>query len=556
MFVFIANMVVLSLSATHLTGGEITYRHLNGNNYEVRSTIYRDCSGVAAPTQLLVNISSSCGNFSATLDSINSDTIVYCTSTPNYCNGGTLPGMEWIHYADTIQLSPCSDWLFSYNLCCRNFSNNITNSMNEYYYLETKLDNSQSPNSSPIFNQSLNLVAEVNSPFCINNNAFDLDGDSLAFSLVNPLGAGGSPLNFEPGYTTNQPFGVNSSFNNASGNICLTPNQIGNFVTAVKIDEYRNGNIVGSIIRDIQVSFVSGISVGTQDIQGVVYDDLGNPVSGATVELLEYGISQGTLNLAGTQTTGANGGYIFNGQNVRQYLVRAQPVANYLSTYHESTAYWQHAQVVYSLCDAQVTADVTYVDANNPLGTGVISGYLNGTGIFRSGDPIEGVNILLYDLETETLIQSGTTDANGYFELNDLATGSYYILVDAEGLAMTSTHFFDFTDGEIVENANFFATEDGIHTTGSYDVTGYASIHRANTSNFDLLPNPGSDIVKIRSKNNLEYTVQMYSSNGQKIMEVKVSRDKTFDMSGYESGLYFFNIVNATNQTTLKWIKN
>ncbi len=38
-----------SVSATHIVGGEMNYRHLGGNNYEIRLTVYRDCFNGVPP---------------------------------------------------------------------------------------------------------------------------------------------------------------------------------------------------------------------------------------------------------------------------------------------------------------------------------------------------------------------------------------------------------------------------------------------------------------------------------------------------------------------------
>lgn len=555
LFIFLLNF---PLQATHLVGGSINYRHLTGNSYEVTATLYRDCSGITAPSVVSFFATSSCSNIGIQLDSVSAGTLQYCASILNSCNGGTMPGVEWIHYADTVQLPPCSDWVLDYELCCRNTSVNIMNSTAESFYLATTLDNSNGPNSSPIFNQSLNLIAEYNQPFCINNNAFDPDGDSLVYSLVSPLGVSGNPLTFNSPYTVNNPMGPGSnfSFNTSSGNMCFTANALGNFVTAVRVDEYRNGSIIGSTIRDIQVSVINGVSLASQDILGTLYDDQGNPVSGATVELLEYGISQGTLNVAATQTTNATGDYNFTAQNVGQYLVRAQSTGNFMPTYHQSTAYWQYAQMIYSMCDAQITADITYVDINNLLGTGVISGYLNGTGVFRAGDPIEGVNVLLYDLQTESLVQNNITNIDGYFELENIPSGSYYILVDAEGLAMVSTHFIDIQDGEIIENANFFIDEDGVYATGNYESTGFVDVNDFKQSQFKVYPNPGSDVVKVKHMNGEKFEMTMFSVSGKKVKQVDVTQETTLDVSDLESGIYIIELQHASSKETLKWIKD
>tara|TARA_B100000508_G_scaffold55003_3_gene42693 strand:+ start:64891 stop:66384 length:1494 start_codon:yes stop_codon:yes gene_type:complete len=494
------------------------------------------------------------------LDSVDMDTTVYCTGLPNYCNGGTLPGIEWILYVDTVELTPCSDWTFNYSICCRAISQNIQNSISEGFYLESTLDNSNQSNSSPVFNQSLNLVAEINNPFCVNNNAFDADGDSLAYSLINPIGLNGNNVVFETGFNTSNPTGVGSNFtfNQNSGNLCLTPNSLGNFVIAIRVDEYRNNTLIGSTIRDFQISVVSGVAISTQDIIGSVTDSNGNPVAGVDVELFEYGISLGSLNLAATQTTNLMGEFAFVGQDVKQYLVRSQPSQGYLPTYHESTAYWQYAQVIYQMCDAQTVENIQLVDINNPLGTGVIAGYLNGSGIVKSEDPIENVNILLYDLDSDVLITNSITDQNGYYHLENIQPGSYYILVDKEGLSMISTHFIEIQEGQIIENANFYADENGISTDGNYQTQGFLNLSQTTPEmNFQIFPNPGSNFLSIHSNTNESYDVLIYNSVGSKVIEVENQKGSLLlETEKLPNGVYYVLVSSSETQKNLKWVKN
>ncbi len=61
-----------ALFATHVQGGDITFKCLGGNQYRVTMSLYRDCAGVAAPTSITVNVSSaSCAeNYNLTVNPI------------------------------------------------------------------------------------------------------------------------------------------------------------------------------------------------------------------------------------------------------------------------------------------------------------------------------------------------------------------------------------------------------------------------------------------------------------------------------------------------------
>src|SRR3954469_14800094 len=83
--------------ATHMAGGELTYRWLFGTTYEFTATFYRDCAGVNAPTTLTLNYSSaSCNvhNKNATMNLVpgtGTEITFPCPSALTTCGGGTNP---------------------------------------------------------------------------------------------------------------------------------------------------------------------------------------------------------------------------------------------------------------------------------------------------------------------------------------------------------------------------------------------------------------------------------------------------------------------------------
>ena len=127
-FIFKAFLTVLffftfninSIYASHSQGGEITMSCLGGNQYELRLALYRDCSGINAPTTVNVRYSSaSCGiNLNVTLNRIpntGQEVTALCPGATTVCNGGTLPGVQEYVYTAIVNLPPCSDWVMSYS---------------------------------------------------------------------------------------------------------------------------------------------------------------------------------------------------------------------------------------------------------------------------------------------------------------------------------------------------------------------------------------------------------------------------------------------------------
>lgn len=256
------------ITASHAVGIDIHYECLGGNQYQFFVEFYRDCDGIAAPTSVNISMSSaSCGiNTSTTLTQVSSQEVsqICGTQIPNTtCNGGNLPGIQQYTYSGTFTLpSQCSDWVVSYSTCCRNSGiTNLLNAGSQNLYVEATIDNTGGLcNSSPIFNSLPTPYLCVNQPFSFNNGAVDPDGNTLVYTLINPLSASGANIPYNGGFTAANPMAVTGAFNfdPATGQMSFTPNQIQQGVITVLVEEYDTfGNLVGTTMRDIQVVVIN-----------------------------------------------------------------------------------------------------------------------------------------------------------------------------------------------------------------------------------------------------------------------------------------------------------
>ncbi len=113
----------------------------------------------------------------------------------------------------------------------------------------------QGTNSSAILLQAPLDVACVGQRFTHNPNAYDVDGDSLAYSIVTPLESEGIPINpyFLPSEIAPGADNI-ISMNSITGEfVWQAPKLPGEYNIAIRIDEYRNGLLLNSIIRDMQI---------------------------------------------------------------------------------------------------------------------------------------------------------------------------------------------------------------------------------------------------------------------------------------------------------------
>jgi len=219
------------------------------------------------PTSVSLSFTSpsGCGaNFSATLSLVNTGgtevSQVCPTDLPNTnCNtGGTIPGTEVYTYSGTVTFPVgCTDWTYSYNLCCRNSQiTNLTSPSSQDFFIDGMV-NTTVCNNSPQYASVPTPYICAGQPFCYSLGTSDTENDSLVFTMVQPMDgpAPGTPIPYVAPMTVNEPLTstVPWTFDPASGEFCFTPDvaQIG--VVKIQVDEYDNGVLIGTSYRELQI---------------------------------------------------------------------------------------------------------------------------------------------------------------------------------------------------------------------------------------------------------------------------------------------------------------
>jgi len=253
--------------ASHVMGADLSYVCNGGNSYTFTLSFYRDCAGISAPTSATLTLNSAaCGaNTTVSLSLVGSGTEVspLCPAQAlnSTCNGGTLPGVEQYILQGTVTLpQACPDWTASYSTCCRNAAiTNLVNPSSEGNYIYTQLDNTGGLcNSSPTFTTLPVPYICNGQQFCYNHGAFDTDGDSLVYTLINALDGPAPGVNigyvapFSPTYPLTTLSGT-VNFDQNTGTMCITPSGAQVAVVVIQVDEYRNGAWIGRTMRDIQI---------------------------------------------------------------------------------------------------------------------------------------------------------------------------------------------------------------------------------------------------------------------------------------------------------------
>ena len=275
-------------NATHISGGDLTYKHLTGYQYEVTLVLYRDCAGIQVQNPELITCTSSNGStvsFNVSLIPGTGNEITFpCFSTITTCNGGGAPGFQRYEYHGTVTLLPSSHWSLKWEDCCRNCAiTTISGGCNNSYLIEATLNNLIAPNdNSPYFTNYPVAFVCLGQNFTYNHGVVDSEGDSLAYSFIDPRLTGGNSVPFISGYTSSHFISSSTpiTLNPNTGDINLTSSQLEVGITAILIESFKNGIKVGSVMRDIQFQVqncnpnvlptATGIN-GTADFDTIVY---------------------------------------------------------------------------------------------------------------------------------------------------------------------------------------------------------------------------------------------------------------------------------------------
>lgn len=248
-------LIPLSIFATHNRGGDITYRHISGLTYEFTITTCTDTHSDVDRNQLEIDYGD--GNTDTIPRAQHTDIPAYYRRINVYVGTHTYtsPGTYIICMEDPNRNAGIANI----------YPNGPSSSDNVSFSLHTKLvidpfSGASGANNSVQFNDCpCPAIGCVNHIYTYNSQAYDPDGDSLSYSLVAPYGAGCTQLVQPTVYVyPNQVGGGTFSIDQVTGTITWdSPGMLGEFNYAVKTTEWRNGVVVGEVVRDIQVTIES-----------------------------------------------------------------------------------------------------------------------------------------------------------------------------------------------------------------------------------------------------------------------------------------------------------
>lgn len=268
-----------SARASHIVGGDITYKCLGNNDYQVTIEIYEDCltgqqSAIQEdnPAYLVIYTGA---NFQTPVQFDSIPLLDRPTVPANFSNQCINNYPNTCLYKATFtkkyHLNPSSTgYMIVYQRCCRNATIlNIANpgSVGATYSCTIPPSQLAVCNNSAVFKNYPPQIICLNNPLVYDHSATDADGDSLSYEFCTsyvggstndakplPLAPPYTPVNYISPFTATNPMGgfPQISIDPVTGLITGKPNIQGRFVVTVCCHEWRNGNMINTVTRDFQ----------------------------------------------------------------------------------------------------------------------------------------------------------------------------------------------------------------------------------------------------------------------------------------------------------------
>jgi hypothetical protein len=499
--------------ATHNLAGEITYKWIAGNQYEITVTTYTRGSSLADRCDLTVYFGD---GDSAVVPRINGPSDPNCLHMGDPIGNGIKkniymgmhiypgPGSYTITMQDPNRLSGIM---------------NIPNSVNTPFVLQASLviNPSLGNNSSAQYLIPPIDFSETGQLYSHNVAAWDEDGDSLYYYLTPCIA---------PNYSYPSTGSIN--VDPVTGDFTWVPGLSGAYSVAIRIEEYRCGVLIGYTMRDWMIEVATtGNSVPVLNFSPNI-----EFVAGASINFPLLGTDPDGNSITFSAAGGAFG------------------LANSPATLTGNTFEWTTS------CDHIRKEPYLFVFKGDDNGSQVLTDYQSMLITVR-GEPVSNFSATPVwggvQLTWDAAACGNAIDYNIYrMQLDSQGTCSNNIADYTLFNSVTSPSFLDY--GSTGEYCYMVTTVFGScnSTYESYSsFTPTSVVAGMNDNNTDVLgtvvfPSPASDKVTIEMKaaGNEERRISIINSSGQVIKSIETS--ETFisiDVTELASGLYYFTIL-------------
>jgi gliding motility-associated-like protein len=248
-------LVPITILGSHNRGGEITYKHIAGFTYEFTITTCTDLgssTGADRPELYLdFDLGSPYGQ---------RDTLLRVSQQPLSFNHqkNIYVGVHTFTSSGThrISMEDPNRNAGILNIWPGGNSDDVVFALESILIISPVLGVSNGNTSVQFSDCPCPAIGCVNKPYCYNPMGYDPDGDSLSYELEIPLGTGANPLILGNYYVFPDAIGGGSlTIDPVYGTVCWNnPMVVGEFNITIKVSEWRNGFLRGSVLRDVQLT--------------------------------------------------------------------------------------------------------------------------------------------------------------------------------------------------------------------------------------------------------------------------------------------------------------
>jgi hypothetical protein len=329
----------------------------------------------------------------------------------------------------------------------------------------------------------------------------------------------------------------------------------GGYVIAGTTDAHGNG---GEDILLIKVASSGSLNMPACpfDISGSVKDTLGNPSAwGSLILLKRNGMAFDTVKSTLTKSTG---NFDFYNIDTGSYLISTMPsFTDAVKTYYKSAFSWENATRL-NLTSDTANINITALRLMNKIpDQGYLSGQLLEGYLRGPSDPIDSIVIGLIRTDTFGVYDLDTTDANGFYEFNNIGCGVYKVVPEILGKTPDTSVLNSFNlCGTDTVSAIFIV--DSNHIYIELPLTNI----RKNTvaKRLRVYPNPTKDILYIETGSYAgmkKHSLSITNNLGQQVFSTAISKELlSVNVAGLgKKGVYFLQVLDANrNVVEFKYI--
>ncbi|MCW3806163.1 T9SS type A sorting domain-containing protein [Plebeiibacterium marinum] len=334
----------------------------------------------------------------------------------------------------------------------------------------------------------------------------------------------------------------------------------------------------GSTIENVRVNdgYIEVIDAVEPFISGQVFDMFNGIINQNCYVNLFRGKDDGTYSkIEEYSISGSENRFVFQDLEIGDYKLQVvSDDNNFVNTYYQSSFMFNEGLIIeINNADERLIADINVLAKSNlETGNGIISGNIHyaltdnypiayaapsiqmaTASSASSGDPIEGVNILLGSSDGNTIFSSTTSNNSGFYSFMQLPEGDYSVFVDVPNIDFFKTEALSIDDTNLeVTNIDFI-----VDTTNFSITTG---IEDNIIDQIKLYPNPTTGVVYIeKDVSGLpNIRIRVIDLTGEVIFfKNNVQYDQLqVDLSSYKDGLYFIQFLFDDRISTFKIIKS